>query len=116
VGNLCVAIYLHDQTQIWSPKESGGSLSLKTPLITSMKTKVLCFEFVKDALCTDLFFGLPLNNGVIENQSGYFLLDGFLFKGTQLCVLEGSLWLKIIQELHDEGHMGWDKMFKLVSD
>jgi hypothetical protein len=31
-------------------------------------------------------------------------------------VLKGSLRLKIIQELHNEGHMGRDKTFKLVSD
>jgi hypothetical protein len=89
--------------------------SWKSLLITSMKMKVLGFEFVKDALCIDPFFG-PLNNEVIENQSYYRFHDGFVFKRTQFCVPEGSLRLKIIQELHNEGHMGRDKMFKLVFD
>jgi hypothetical protein len=60
------------------------ALSQKTLLITSMKTKVVGFEFVKDALCADPFFG-PLLNKVIENQNDYCLHDGFLSKGTQLC-------------------------------
>lgn len=32
------------------------------------------------------------------------------------CVLEGSLHLKIIHELHNEGHVGRDKTLKLMSD
>jgi len=64
-----------------------------------MKTKVLDFEFVKYALCIDPFFSPLLNNEVIENQSDYRLRDEFLFKGTQLCVPEDSLRLRIIQEL-----------------
>jgi hypothetical protein len=56
------------------------ALSWKTLLITSMKTKVLGFEFVKDALCTDPFFGPLLNNKVIENHSDYRLHDKFFFK------------------------------------
>lgn len=41
--------------------------------------------------------------------------DGFLFKGNQLCVPEGSFHLKIIQELHNEGYVGRDTILKLVS-
>jgi hypothetical protein len=44
------------------------------------------------------------------------LHNGFLFKGTQLCIPEWSLWLKIIKERHDEGHMGRDKTFQLVAE
>lgn len=75
----------------------------ETLLLTSMKMKVLDFEFVKYALCTDPFFSPLLNNEVIENQSDYRLHDGFLFEGTQLCVPEGSLRLRIIQELITKG-------------
>jgi hypothetical protein len=33
-----------------------------------------------------------------------------------LCILKGSLRLKIIQELHNESHMGRDKTFRLVTN
>ncbi|GKC65563.1 putative reverse transcriptase domain-containing protein, partial [Tanacetum coccineum] len=35
----------------------------------------------------------------------FFLHDGFLFKGNQLCIPDLSLRLQIIKELHGEGHV-----------
>jgi hypothetical protein len=49
------------------------------------------------------------------NITDYRLHEGFLFKGNQLCVPNCSLRLKIIQELHGEGHVGRDKTFSLVA-
>ncbi|GJY83567.1 putative nucleotidyltransferase, ribonuclease H, partial [Tanacetum coccineum] len=45
----------------------------------------------------------------------FFMRDGFLFKGNQLCIPDSSLRLQIIKELHDEGHVGRDRTLKLVS-
>lgn len=45
-----------------------------------------------------------LNEGVENGE--YLLVDGFLFKGNQLCVPTSSLYKKIIQELHCKGHVG----------
>ena len=39
----------------------------------------------------------------------FLLYDGFLFKGNQLCVPDCSMRLRIIQELHSEGHVGKDR-------
>ena len=47
-------------------------------------------------------------------SNDYGLYNGFLFKGQQLCIPDCSLRLKIIQERHNEGHMGRDKMVLLV--
>lgn len=44
----------------------------------------------------------------------YFVLDGFLFRGSQLCIPESSLRLQIIKELHREGHIDRDRTLKLV--
>ena len=44
------------------------------------------------------------------------LHDGFLFKGNQLCIPDCSLRLRIIKELHGEGHVGMDRIFQLVRD
>ncbi|GKC18156.1 hypothetical protein Tco_1014938, partial [Tanacetum coccineum] len=47
--------------------------------------------------------------GVQSGQKPDFNIhDGFLFKGNQLCIPDTSLRLKIIKELHGEGHVGRD--------
>lgn len=45
----------------------------------------------------------------------YTIHDGFLFRGDRLCVSEGSLRLKLISELHNEGYVGHDRTIQLVS-
>ena len=42
------------------------------------------------------------------------LVDGFLFRGNQLCIPDCSLRLQIIKELHGEGHVGRDHTLQLV--
>ncbi|GKF63604.1 putative nucleotidyltransferase, ribonuclease H, partial [Tanacetum coccineum] len=44
----------------------------------------------------------------------FFLHNGFLFKGNQLCIPDSSLRLQIIKELHGEGHIGRDRTLQLV--
>ncbi|KAF8100257.1 hypothetical protein N665_0228s0012 [Sinapis alba] len=45
----------------------------------------------------------------------YTLQDGFLFNGLHLCVVERSLRLKIVQEFHNEGHIGRDRTLQLAT-
>jgi hypothetical protein len=94
----------------------AGPLSRKTSLLTTMKLKVIGFELLKDSLSIDPFFGPILEDVSTRAQGGFVFHNGFLFKGTQLCIPEGSLRLKIIKEHHDEGHMGQDKTFLLVAE
>ncbi|WZZ73881.1 hypothetical protein YC2023_085251 [Brassica napus] len=47
-------------------------------------------------------------------QTDFVLHDGFLFRDNKLYVPEGSWRLRIIQELHNEGHIGRDRTLKLV--
>lgn len=45
--------------------------------------------------------------------------DGYLFKGNQSCIQEGSLWEHIIRELHGNGlgeYFGRDKTMAMVCD
>lgn len=44
----------------------------------------------------------------------FVLHDGYLFRDNKLCVPAGSWRLRIIQELHNEGHIGRDRTLKLV--
>jgi hypothetical protein len=68
----------------------------------TIKHKLGALNKVANALSQDVSTGA---------RGGFVLHNGFLFKGTQLCIPEGSLQLKIIKERHDEGHMGRDKTF-----
>jgi hypothetical protein len=94
----------------------ADTLSRKTSLLTTMKSEVIGFELLKDSLSTNPFFGPILEDVSTRAQGGFVLHNGFLFKGTQLCIPKGSLRLKIIKERHDEGHMGRDKTFQLVAE
>lgn len=51
-----------------------------------------------------------------EGCGGDFTIhDGFLFRGLRVCVPDCSLRLKIVSELHNEGHVGRDKTLQLVT-
>jgi hypothetical protein len=92
----------------------ADALSCKSSLLVTMQNEVLGFEFIKDLLLTDPFFG-PIVGDIISGVGkDYGLFNGFLFKGHQLCIPNCSLRLKIIQESHNEGHTGQDKTFQLV--
>jgi hypothetical protein len=94
----------------------ADALNWKTSLLTTMKSEVIGFELLKDSLSSNPFFGPILEDVSTRTQGGFVLHNGFLFKGTQLCIPEGSLRLKIIKERHDEGHMGRDKTLQLVPE
>jgi hypothetical protein len=81
-------------------------ISWKTLLLKTMKTKVLGFYFLKDALSINLFFSYVVSDVIAENRADFILYDGFIFKGNKFYISKGSLTLKIIQEMYNEGHMG----------
>ena len=89
----------------------ADALNRKSSLLVTMQNEVLGFEFIKDLLLTDPFFG-PIV-GYIPTGVGkdYGLFNGFVFKGHQLCIPNCILRLKIIQKRYNEGHMGQDKTF-----
>ena len=79
-----------------------------------MQLEVLGFDSFCDLLDIDLNFSPILVVVCIGEKSDFLLHDGFLFKGNQLCVPDYSLRLRIIQELHGEGHVGSDCTLQLV--
>ena len=93
----------------------ADALSRKLILLVIMKNEVLGFDFIKELLHTDSFFG-PIMEEVSVGASDYGVYNGFLFKGHQLCIPDCSLRLKIIQERHSEGHMGRVKTVLLVAE
>lgn len=78
--------------------------------MTTVRTKVLGFDILKKSLIANLFFSPIFKDVIVGQQEDFLVHDGFLFKGNRLRIFEESLRLKIIQEMHNEGHMGHAKM------
>jgi len=91
-----------------------------------MENQVIGFDALKDIYPTDNDFQEIMaqsKNPVIGNmdiiQGRYFMQDGYLFKGKQLCITIGSMQENIIKELHNSGlaeHFGKDKTLALIED
>ncbi|GKB36220.1 putative nucleotidyltransferase, ribonuclease H [Tanacetum coccineum] len=80
-------------------------------LLVSMQVDVPGLDVIHEQLTLDPYFSIVLQ-GVQSGQKPYFNIhDGFLFKGNQLCIPDTSLRLKIIKELHGEGHVGHDRLY-----
>jgi hypothetical protein len=94
----------------------ADALSRKSSLLVTMTNEVLGFDFIKELLHTDSFFGPIMDEIAGGARSDYGVYNEFLFKGHQLCIPDCSLRLKIIQERHNEGHVGRDKTVLLVAE
>jgi hypothetical protein len=94
----------------------ADALSQKSTHLTTMKNEVIGFDILKDSLSIDPLFGPIVGEVSLGVRSDFGLHNGFLFKGTQLCILDCSLWLRIIQERHNKGHMGRNKTFQLIAE
>ena len=81
-----------------------------------MQTKVLGFDLFRELLSSNPYFGPIMDDVATRKRFDFLIHVGFLFKGNQLCIPDSSLHLRVIQELHNEGHMGRDKTMKLVTD
>ena len=81
-------------------------LSQRNNLLTAMRLDESSFDSFCDLLDTNPYFSAIMSVVRAVERSNFILHDEFLFKGNQLCVLNCSLRLRMIQELHDEGHVG----------
>ena len=93
----------------------ADALSRRHSVLTTMQTSVTGFSSLVELYPTDVFFGRVFDEATNGVSKDFTLHDGFLFKGLCLCIPESSLRLKIIQELHNEGHVGRDRTLHLAS-
>ncbi|GJS97408.1 putative reverse transcriptase domain-containing protein [Tanacetum coccineum] len=83
-------------------------------LLVSMQVDVLGLDVIREHLTLDPYFSVVLQGVQSGQKPDFNIHDGFLFKGNQLCIPDTSLRLKIIKELHGEGHVGCDRTLQLV--
>ncbi|KAF7152556.1 hypothetical protein RHSIM_Rhsim01G0096500 [Rhododendron simsii] len=79
-----------------------------------MRSKVIDFDAFRELLVVDPSFSIILEELTGDGCPEFPEQGGILFKGNALYVPDSSLRLKIIKELHDEGHVGCDKTHILV--
>ena len=94
----------------------ADALSRRHALVSTLRISVLGFECFADFYPTDPYFSsvwMDLTHGV---RSDFSFVDGFIFKDNRVYGPTCSLRLQIIQELHNEGHVGRDRTLKLVTD
>ncbi|GJR65739.1 putative nucleotidyltransferase, ribonuclease H [Tanacetum coccineum] len=81
----------------------ADALSRRSSLLVTMQVDVPGIDVIRDMVTVDPYF-LVVLQGVQDGEKPYFFLhDGFLFKGNQLCIPDSSLRVQIIKELHGEG-------------
>eukprot|EP01018_Ginkgo_biloba_P024721 Gb_03958 [translate_table: standard] len=103
----------------------ADALSRQTAMLTTMSVEVPDFTSMKDQYETDKDFHRAweyAKNPVTDSGDlfdEYFLQDGYLFKGKQLCIPVGSMRENFIRELQSGGlggHFGRDKTIAQVED
>jgi hypothetical protein len=100
----------------------ADALSRKALLLQHLSIKVHCFADLPASYKDDPDFGsvfLQLSSQSRSYGGDYTFSDGYLFKGTRLCLPWSSLREFVILELHAgglAGHFGRDKTISLVED
>ncbi|GJY79709.1 putative nucleotidyltransferase, ribonuclease H [Tanacetum coccineum] len=93
---------------------AAGALSRRSGLLVKMQVDVPGLDVIRDMVTVDPYFSVVLQGVQDGEKPDFFIHDGFLFKGNQLCISDSSLRLQIIKELHGEGHVGRDCTLQLV--
>ena len=102
----------------------ADALSRRRHLLVVMSNVLIGFEEMKTEYSSDPYFGQIIailsGQGQADSHSikEFHLLDGFLFKGSELCIPFGSRQEKLAREMHSNGlagHVRRDKTFELVN-
>lgn len=93
----------------------ADALSRRHSLLTALHTSVPGFSSFAELYESDPFFSSVLTDVKAHLRDDFSLTDGFLFRGSQLCIPDCSWRLRVIEELHQEGHVGRDRTLQLVS-
>ena len=104
----------------------ADALSRRCSLFTEMKVEVLGFDEMKELYDADPKFfeawrecRAPNLTDHISKYDEYFIQEGMLFKGIQLCIPRSSMRLNLIKEKHSgglAGHFEIDKTLSLLKE
>ncbi|XP_038971183.1 uncharacterized protein LOC120104333 [Phoenix dactylifera] len=100
----------------------ADALSQKSHILTLLKAEVIGFDDLKILYPTDAQFQsifAEVSAGDRRQHQKFSIHDGFLFRGTRLCVPELSLRDHIIRGVYGgglAGHFGRDKTISMIED
>ncbi|XP_071737894.1 uncharacterized protein [Rutidosis leptorrhynchoides] len=95
----------------------ADALSRRYSLLSILEARVLGFSFVKELYEADPDFAPILNCSPAESKRDYVEQDGFLFKGSRLCIPKNSIRELLIREAHGgglAGHFGINKTLDIL--
>ena len=84
----------------------ADALSRRSILLTSLHTKLLGFEFIKDIYVTDPDFSSVFAATEQGAFNKFYRHNGFLFRENRLCVPQCSLRELLVRESHSGGFNG----------
>nr|GEU53554.1 transposon Ty3-I Gag-Pol polyprotein isoform X1 [Tanacetum cinerariifolium] len=79
-----------------------------------VRAEIQGLDTFKEMYTEDSYFGHVMQEVLNGQRYDYQLQDGFLFKGTRLCIPDCSSREKVVAEQHALGHFGRDKSIALV--
>ena len=97
----------------------ADALSRKHSLLTTVDSKVLGFELIKEYYDKDNDFSTVIVECKHGTNNNYHLIEGFLFKGNKLCVPKCPVRELLIREAHGgglAGHFGINKTTELLQE
>ena len=80
--------------------KGADALSRRHPLLSTLESKVLRFEGIRDMYAQDEDFKAILESCSSHTHGSFHLETGFLFKGNRLCIPKCGLRELLIQELY----------------
>jgi hypothetical protein len=84
----------------------ADTLSRRYALVSTLNAKLLGFEYVKELYANDDDFASVYGACEKETFGKFYRLDGYLFRGNQLCVSNSSMRELLVREAHGGGLMG----------
>src|SRR4029078_6819082 len=107
------------QHKAGSQNKVADALSRKNMLLNALESKIIGFEMLKASYEKDADFG-EVYLKTKERVDGYYQQkEGFLFKGSKLCIPRGSIRLLLVKEAHEgglAGHLGIDKTLAILQE
>ena len=84
----------------------AGALSRRYALFSTLETKFIGFEHIKELYEHDPYFASKYFACVQTAQNGFFRHNDYLFKEKRLCVPKGPIRRLLVKEAHEGGLMG----------